>query len=103
DAIRALVGVVSARAGDAASTHVLGIDQPDAFGAEAQPATHVLDVRAVAGQKLAALRCHASQVQGGTLALATEQDVAAFLGIELYRRAGVGASHTTWLDRMAMP
>ncbi len=101
-AVRALVDAVSARAGTRSPTHVLGIDEPEAFGAAAQPATHVLDVRAVAARKLAALRCHASQVAGGALALATDADAADFLGIEHYRRI-TGGAHTTFLDRMAAP
>ena len=109
-AVRALVEAVSARmaghspplgTAERSPIHVLGIDQPDAFGADAKHATHVLDVRSVAARKMAALRCHASQIADGTLALATDEDAARFLGIELYRRAGVGASHTTLLDRLA--
>jgi N-acetyl-1-D-myo-inositol-2-amino-2-deoxy-alpha-D-glucopyranoside deacetylase len=102
-AVRALVEAVSARTAGQSPIHVLGIDQPDAFGADAKAATHMLDVRSVAARKLAALRCHASQVADGTLALATDEDAARFLGIELYRRAGVGASHMTLLDRLAAP
>ncbi len=100
-AVRALVDAVAARAGVQSSMHVLGIDQPDAFGADAKAATHVIDVRSVAARKLAALRCHASQIADGTLALVTDEEAADFLGIELYRRASVGASHTTFLDRLA--
>jgi LmbE family N-acetylglucosaminyl deacetylase len=102
-AVRALVDAVSARTGGQGRMHVLGIDQPGAFGADAGAATHSLDVRSVAGRKLLALRCHASQVAGGALALATDRDAADFLGIELYRRAGVGASHPTFLDALAAP
>jgi LmbE family N-acetylglucosaminyl deacetylase len=102
-AVRALVDAVSARAGVPSATHVLGIDRPDAFGADAKAATHVLDVRSVAARKLAALRCHASQVADGTLARASDEDAADFLGTELYRRAGVGATLTTFLDRLAAP
>jgi LmbE family N-acetylglucosaminyl deacetylase len=82
---------------------VLGIDRPDAFGADATAATHTLDVRAVAARKLAAIRCHASQVADGALAFATDQDAADFLGIELYRRATTGAHYATILDRLATP
>jgi LmbE family N-acetylglucosaminyl deacetylase len=102
-AMRGLVDAVSAREGRQSSPHVLGIDRPDAFGADAVAATHMLDVRSVAARKLAALRCHASQVADGTLALATGEDAANFLGIELYRRASVGASYTTFLDALAAP
>jgi len=102
-AVRALVDAVSARVGIQSPLHVLGVDGPEAFGADATAATHVLDVRSVAVGKLAALRCHASQVAGGALALATDEDAARFLGIELYRRASVGASHRTFLDRLATP
>jgi len=60
-------------------------------------------VRSVAARKLAALRCHASQVSGGALALATDEDATRFLGIELYRRADIGTSHRTFLDHLADP
>jgi N-acetyl-1-D-myo-inositol-2-amino-2-deoxy-alpha-D-glucopyranoside deacetylase len=102
-AVRGLVDTVSKRTAGAAPAHVLGIDQPDAFGAETQPATLRLDVTQVAARKLAALRCHASQVADGTLARASERDAADFLGTELYRRAPVGGSHPTLLDRLATP
>lgn len=102
-AMRALVDAVSARTGRQDRLHVLGIDQPDAFGAEAGTATHTLDVRAVAARKLTALRCHASQVAEGTLALATDEDASRFLGLELYTRARVGAADVTFLDRLATP
>lgn len=102
-AVRALVDAVSARTGRQERLHVLGIDRPDAFGADAGTATHTLDVRAVAARKLMALRRHASQVADGTLARATDEDAARFLGTELYRRAHVGASSATFLDRLAMP
>jgi len=102
-AVQALADAVSARVGRQSPLHVLGVDQLDAFGADATAATHVLDVRSVAARKLAALRCHASQVSGGALALATDEDATRFLGIELYRRADIGTSHRTFLDHLADP
>jgi LmbE family N-acetylglucosaminyl deacetylase len=102
-AMRGLVDAVSARTDVPRSPHVLGIDRPEAFGADAAAATHTLDVRAVAARKLSALRCHASQVGDGALAAATDQDAADFLGIELYRRASAGAQDATFLDRLATP
>lgn len=102
-AMQELVEAVSTDTDAPSSRHVLGIDRPDAFGADAQTATHVLDARSVAGRKLAALRCHASQVAEGALARVSAEDAARFLGIELYRRADLGAARTTLLDELAAP
>jgi LmbE family N-acetylglucosaminyl deacetylase len=61
----------------------------------------VLDVRPVAVQKLAALRCHASQMAGGALETLRDEDAADFLGVEQFRRAPVGNQDETWLDHLA--
>ena len=64
---------------------ILGIDDPDAFGAEAPPATLVLDVRRHAARKLAALACHATQFHGSALAAIAPDEAASLLGLEHYR------------------
>ena len=68
---------------------LLGVASPDAFGVGATPPSIVLDVSACADRKLAALRCHRSQIHGGALARIAEGDAARFLGIEhLHRPPG---------------
>ena len=80
---------------------ILGIAEGAAFGAAAPQPSLVLDVRPVAAQKLAALRCHASQMAGGALDSLRDDEAADFLGVEQFRRAPVGRQHETWLDRLA--
>ena len=92
-AMRALV--------DAVGGHVLGIDDADAFGTLAPSPTLVVDVSAEAVRKLAALKCHASQVAGGALDRLTEAAAPALLGVEQLRRAAVGRQGMTFLDDMA--
>ncbi|MDA1092661.1 MAG: PIG-L family deacetylase [Acidobacteria bacterium] len=83
-------------------THILGIANPDAFGAHAPAPTLVLDTGDFARQKLMALHCHRSQL--GTrdaLPLMTSDTAPALLAIEQYRRAAVGAATDTFLERLA--
>lgn len=80
---------------------ILGIADGAAFGTLAPSPSLVLDVRPAAVQKLAALRCHASQMAGGALETLLDEDAADFLGIEQFRRAPFGNQDETWLDRLA--
>jgi N-acetyl-1-D-myo-inositol-2-amino-2-deoxy-alpha-D-glucopyranoside deacetylase len=97
--MRALVDGVAGRTTEAQShTAVLGIENPDAFGAAAPPPTHIVDVRAFARYKLQALRRHATQVGDGAVALVTPDDAPLWLGLEQYRRAPVGSADPSFLD-----
>jgi len=88
------------RTGGEGPLRILGIADPDAFGASAPAATLVLDASAFAERKLAALRCHRSQLTDDALELLTQAD-AHLLGIEHYRRAPVGAPGDTFLEHLA--
>ncbi len=102
--MRALVDAVAARATDGRPhDDILGISVVDAFGALALPPTLVVDAGPFAARKLAALRCHASQVAGGALELLTEAEAPAYLGTEHYRRADTGSQAPTFLDALAGP
>jgi len=81
---------------------VMGVEV-DAFGLFTKPPTLTLDVRAFAVRKLHALRCHQSQVAGDALDRMPDTAAPCVLGSELYRRADVGATRETFLDRMAAP
>ena len=81
---------------------VMGVEV-DAFGLFTKPPTLTLDVRAFAVRKLHALRCHQSQVAGDALDRMPATAAPCVLGSELYRRADVGATRETFLDRMAAP
>ena len=99
--MRALADGVARRAGsDGSHPDILGIDDPDAFGAAAPPPTHLVDVRAFARYKLQALHCHATQVRDGAVALVTPDDAREWLGLEQFRRAAVGSAEVSFLDRL---
>jgi LmbE family N-acetylglucosaminyl deacetylase len=80
---------------------ILGIADADAFGALAPPPTLVVDAAEFAGCKLAAIRCHESQLRDDALTLISERDAASLLGVEHYRRAAVGSPGETFVDRLA--
>ena len=80
---------------------ILGVADPDAFGAAAPPPTLIIDARAFATRKLAALACHASQFDDSALAFVSELDAPRLLGIEHYRRAAVGGAGPTFVDAFA--
>jgi LmbE family N-acetylglucosaminyl deacetylase len=80
---------------------ILGIADPDAFGALAPPPTVIVDAAEFARCKLTAIRCHRSQLQDDALVLVSESDAARLLGVEHYRRADVGSRGATFMDRFA--
>lgn len=83
-----------------ARLQILGIADPDAFGACAPAPTLIVDVAEFAARKLAAIRCHRSQLNDDALAVVAEPDAARLLGVEHYRRADVGSAGDTFLDRL---
>jgi LmbE family N-acetylglucosaminyl deacetylase len=91
-------GAMRALVEGAASAVVLGVTDPDAFGAMAPEPSLVLDVSRFAGQKLRALRCHRTQVAGGVFDRLDEGDAPRFLGMENYRHADVGARGVTFIE-----
>ena len=81
-------------------TDVLGIDNPDAFGDAAQPPTLVLETGSFAARKLAAIRCHRTQTEGGPFDALGEADAAVILGLEHYHRADVGSQTPAFIERL---
>jgi LmbE family N-acetylglucosaminyl deacetylase len=79
---------------------VLGIDEVDAFGLFAAPPTLVIDAGDFAAAKLAALRCHRSQIAGDGLDRLPVDQAARLLGVEHYRRANVGAQGEAFIERL---
>ena len=79
---------------------ILGVADPDAFGAAAPPPTLVVDAGPFAARKLAALACHASQFHDSALAYVGEQDAPRLLGVEQYRRAAAGAAGPSFVDAL---
>ena len=87
-----------AGAGRPPPASILGVADPDAFGASAPAPTLVVDAGDFATAKLRALACHASQFEGSALSFVTERDAPRLLGVEHYRRAAAGAPGRTFLD-----
>jgi N-acetyl-1-D-myo-inositol-2-amino-2-deoxy-alpha-D-glucopyranoside deacetylase len=79
---------------------VLGVDEVDAFGLFAGAPTLVLDAGAFAPTKLAALRCHRTQIAGDGLDLLPADEAPRLLGVEHYRRADVGARGEAFIERL---
>lgn len=65
---------------------LLGVANPDAFGVGASPPSLVIDVSACAQRKLAALKCHRTQIDGGAFARMTDRDAARFFDVEHFHR-----------------
>ena len=97
-AMRGLSEAAHARGGLPPERGLWGIS-PDAFGAASPQATLTVDVRAWAERKLAALRCHRTQVgQGSPFRWALEEDLRRWLGSELFRRAPGGTGQPGVLE-----
>lgn len=80
---------------------ILGIADPDAFGALAAAPTLIVEAGDFAKRKIAAIRCHRSQLTDDALTFVAESDAALLLGVEHYRRAEVGSRGEAFLDRFA--
>jgi len=68
------------------SMPLLGVANPDAFGTGAAAPSLVIDVSACAHRKLAALKCHQSQIDGGAFVRMTDSDAARFFDVEHFHR-----------------
>jgi len=78
--------------------------EPDAFGDEAKPPTFVIDVREWVTRKLAALRCHQTQMGVRNPFAQIDETVARrCLGIEQFRRAAIETSRDSVLERLGEP
>jgi len=80
---------------------ILGIDEPDAFGALAEPPTLIVDASRFATRKLAAIKCHRTQLGDSALNLVAEGDAPRLLGTEHFRRAGTGSTGNAFIERFA--
>ena len=100
--IRGVVDALAARNPGGAPAAFFGIESADAFGAYAPAPTLVLDVGDCAPLKLAALRCHRSQLHGDGLDRLTDGDARALFAIEHYRRAGVGRSGHAFIEALTL-
>ena len=79
---------------------ILGVEDVDAFGSMAAPPTLVLTIGALARRKLAAIRCHTTQVHDSALSLLEEREAERFLGTEHYRRSKVGFQGDVFIEQL---
>jgi LmbE family N-acetylglucosaminyl deacetylase len=85
--MREVVNAAHAKGGAPSDSSFWGI-APDAFGDSAKPPTFVIDVRAWVPRKLAALRCHRTQMgPNNPMAWIDEEEARQWLGLEQFRRA----------------
>ena len=99
-AMREVVEAAHAKGGAPPDSSFWGIE-PDAFGAGAHAPTFVIDVRDWVVRKLAALRCHKTQMgPNNPLAWIDEAEARRWLGVEQFRRAPIGAGGDAMLEHL---
>jgi N-acetyl-1-D-myo-inositol-2-amino-2-deoxy-alpha-D-glucopyranoside deacetylase len=87
--MRELVNAAHAKGGAPPDSSFWGI-APDAFGDSAKPPTLVVDVRDWVTRKLAALRCHRTQMgPNNPVSWIDEDEARQWLGTEQFRREGL--------------
>jgi len=101
--MRELVEAAHAKGGASITSSLWGI-APEVFGFEAEPPTFVIDVRHWIGRKLAALRCHRTQMgPPNPIAWIDEAEARRWLGLEQFRRAPIGGSDAAILEQLGEP
>jgi LmbE family N-acetylglucosaminyl deacetylase len=85
-AMQELADAAHAKGGERAGSSFWGIDA-DVFGADATPPGFVIDVRDWVPRKLAALRCHRTQMgPNNPIAWIDDEEARRWLGVEQFRR-----------------
>ena len=98
--MREVVEAAHAKGGAPPDSSFWGI-APDAFGDGANPPTFVIDVRDWAVRKLAALRCHRTQMgPNNPIAWIDEDEARRWLGAEQFRRAPLDATGDPMLEHL---
>jgi LmbE family N-acetylglucosaminyl deacetylase len=101
--MREVVEAAHAKGGSPSDSSFWGIE-PDAFGDAAKPPTFVIDVREWAARKLAALRCHRTQMgPNNPMAWINEEEARRWLGVEQFRRAQLDGVNDTVLEQLGEP
>jgi N-acetyl-1-D-myo-inositol-2-amino-2-deoxy-alpha-D-glucopyranoside deacetylase len=101
--MEAVLAAAAPRLSAGSRRDLLGIDDAAAFGAAAQPPTLVLHTGAFAARRLAALRCHRTQVAGGPFDQLSAAEAETLLAVEHYRRADIGSTGAAFIERLAAP
>ena len=100
-AMREVVDAAHAKGGAPPDSSFWGI-AADAFGDGANPPSFVIDVRDWAVRKLAALRCHRTQMgPNNPIAWIDEDEARRWLGAEQFRRAPLAAAGDSMLEHLA--
>ena len=104
--MRAVVSYAATKVAQRCATHqpphrILGVVDADAFGVFAPPPTLVVSAGSLATRKLAAIKCHLTQLDDSALTLVEECDAERLLGIEYYRRSEVGSRGDAFIERFA--
>jgi N-acetyl-1-D-myo-inositol-2-amino-2-deoxy-alpha-D-glucopyranoside deacetylase len=98
--MRAVMDAAAARSAGTPALAILGITDADAFGASAPTPTLVIEAGAFAVRKLAAIRCHRSQLANDAIDLLSDEEATRLLGTECYRRASVGPASGTFMEQL---
>jgi LmbE family N-acetylglucosaminyl deacetylase len=103
DTMRRVVDAARAKGTAAAGSSLWGIS-PDAFGLATTPPTFVIDVGDWTARKLAALRCHRTQMgSNNPMAWLSDADARSCLGVEPFRRERLASSGEALLEQLAGP
>jgi LmbE family N-acetylglucosaminyl deacetylase len=98
--MQAVVDAAQAKGGAPIESSFWGI-AADVFGADATPPGFVIDVRDWVPRKLAALRCHRTQMgPNNPIAWIDENQAREYLGIEQFRRASLNATGDAILEQL---
>jgi LmbE family N-acetylglucosaminyl deacetylase len=101
--MRQVVQAAQVRTGAPPDSNFWGI-VPDAFGIATEPPTFVVDVRTWVGRKLAAMRCHRTQMgPRNPFAWIDDDEARDWLGIERFRRAPIESAMVPVLERLGAP
>jgi N-acetyl-1-D-myo-inositol-2-amino-2-deoxy-alpha-D-glucopyranoside deacetylase len=102
-AMREIANAADAKRGKPDAPGFWGI-QPDAFGVATEPPSFIVDVERYVGRKLAALRCHVTQLgHDHPLTWIDEANARRWLSIERFRRAPGRSSGPGVLERLGQP
>jgi len=78
--------------------------EPDAFGDHAKPPTFVIDVQAWVPRKLAAIRCHRTQIgPDNPFRHITDEQARDLLGVEQFRRSPLESRWDSILEQLGEP
>jgi len=100
--MREVVDAAHSKGGAPPDSSFWGIE-PDAFGDGATPPSFVIDVRDWVPRKLAALRCHRTQMgPNNPMAWISEEEARQWLGAEQFRRAPLDATGDPILELLGV-